>query len=172
MAPDLVPERLLREVTMVEITVAVEATAGSPFAPDDGPGAYGSPGGYPIGNGCVTDSLAEDGMPVDVVLLMEEPALPRQAVRARPVALLHAVVDGRPREEVVCVPAGDENFASLTDLPQLADWHADELALAAVLRRLRAGHHCQVTGCEGRRSAETLLARAHHSYERLTGSLE
>lgn len=157
---------------MVEVTVAVEATAGSPFAPDNGPGAYESSRGYPVGNGCVTDSLAEDGMPADVVLLMEEPAFPGQAVRARPVALLHAIVDGRPREEVVCVPADDENFAALTDLPQLHDWHADEIALAAVLRRFHAGHHCQVTGCEGRQSAETFLAQAHHSYERLTGSLE
>jgi inorganic pyrophosphatase len=165
---------------MVEVTVAVEATAGSPFTPDeDAMRAYDvlwhGPSqlcGCPVGDGYVPDSLTEEGGPANVLLLMEEPARPDRTVRARPVALLRAVRDGQPYDEVVCVPTGDPRFAPLTGPEALRAWHADEGALAAVLRRFRPGHVWQVTGCEGCRVAEEFLAEAHCSYERLTGSLE
>lgn len=164
---------------MVEVLVAVEATAGSPFTPNDGAETYdllwagSSPlSGYPVGEGHVPDSLAGDGEPAAVLLLMEEPARPGVSVRARPVALLHQLVDGRPCDEVVCVPVGDAHFASLTGPEALCAWHADTDALTAVLRRFRPGHTCEITACENRAAAETFLAEAQHSYERLTGSLE
>jgi inorganic pyrophosphatase len=170
-----------REVPTMEITVAVTATAGSPFtpAPDDGPGAddllsEGSTRltGYPVGAGWVTDSLTEDGRPAAVLLLMEEPALPGRAVRARPVALLRAVIDGQPRAEVVCVPAHDANFAALNDAAALPAWHADEETLAVILRRLDRGHQWRITACDGIEAAETFLADAHLAYERLTAGPE
>ncbi|MEU6284409.1 inorganic diphosphatase [Streptomyces sp. NPDC047028] len=165
---------------MLDITVAVDATAGSPFTPeDDAAGSYDllwhGPSqlyGCPVGDGYMPDSLTELGGPANVLLLMEEPAHPDRSVWARPVALLHAVRDGQPYDEVLCVPAGDPRFAALTGPEALRLWHADEGALATVLRRFRPGHTWQITGCEGCREAEEFLAEAHHSYERLTGSLE
>ncbi|MEU6284403.1 inorganic diphosphatase [Streptomyces sp. NPDC047028] len=165
----------------MEITVAVAATAGSPFAPalEDGPGADDllSEGsirvtGYPVGAGWVTDSLTEEGRPAAALLLMEEPALPGQSVRARPVALVHAEVDGQPRVEVVCVPAHDANFAGLSDVAALRAWRADEGTLAAVLHRLDRGHQWRITACDGIEAAETFLAEARHAYERLAGGQE
>ncbi|MFF7144538.1 inorganic diphosphatase [Streptomyces nodosus] len=167
------------EVSAMEVTVAVTATAGSPFAPQDGSDGYDlvSVGsirvtGYPVGAGRVDDTLTDDGEPTAVLLLMEEPALPGQSVRARPVALVHALVDGSPRAEVLCVPAHDPNFAAFTAPGTLPAWHADADTLATVLHRLDPGRHWRVTGCEGPTAAEPFLAEARHSYERLTGCLE
>lgn len=171
-----------REVPAMEVTVAVAATVGSPFAPDagwDGPDGddlvcEGSTRvtGYPVGAGWAGDTLADDGDPTAVLLLMEEPALPGQSVRARPVALLHTLVDGQPRAEVICVPAHDANFGALTSLEALRSWHADEDTLAAVLHRLDPAHHWQVAGSEGPAAAEAVLAETRNAYERLTGCLE
>ncbi|WP_415941906.1 inorganic diphosphatase [Streptomyces sp. 067-1] len=153
----------------MEITVTVTATAGSPFTPipDDGPCAddllsVGSTRvtGYPVGAGWATDHLTKDGTPASVLILMEEPALPGQSVRARLVALLHAVADGQPRTEVLCVPAHDANFAALTDAAELLSWHADADTLAAVLYRLDRGHQWRITSCEGVEAAETFLTAA------------
>lgn len=168
-----------REVPAMETTVAVAATAGSPFAPHDGSDGHDLIGagstrvtGYPVGAGWVGDTLAEDGGPAAVLLLMEEPALPGRSVRARPVALLHTLVDGRPRTALVCVTAHDANFAALTDVAALRAWHADEDTLGVLLHRLDPGHRWRVTACEGPTAAEAFLAEARHAYERLTGCLE
>lgn len=166
----------------MEVTVAVAATVGSPFAPDaggDGPDGddlvcEGSTRvtGYPVGAGWASDTLADDGGPSAVLLLMEEPALPGRSVRARPVALLHTLVDGRPRDDVICVPAHDANFAALTGPGALRAWHGDDDTLGAVLRRLDPAHHWRVVGCEGPAAAEAALAATRNAYERLTGRLE
>ncbi|MCS0603697.1 inorganic diphosphatase [Streptomyces sp. LP11] len=163
----------------MEVTVAVAATVGSPFAPHDGADRHdlvdsGSVRvtGYPVGGGWVGETLTEEGGPAAVVLLMAEPALPDQSVRARAVALVHALVDGQPRTEVLCVPAHDPNFAALTDAGALRAWHADEAALSAVLHRLDPAHRWRVADCEDAAAAEAFLAEARHCYERLTGCLE
>ncbi|MEU6606520.1 inorganic diphosphatase [Streptomyces shenzhenensis] len=163
----------------MEVTVAVEATVGSPFAPHDGADWHdlidtGSTRvtGYPVGAGWVTETRTEEGRPTAVLLLMEEPALPGRSVRARLVALVHALVDGQPRTELLCVPAHDANFAALTDVGTLRAWHADEATLALVLHRLDPAHHWRVAGCESAAAAEAFLAEARHGYERLTGRLE
>ncbi|MFD4973347.1 inorganic diphosphatase [Streptomyces sp. NPDC058424] len=163
---------------MMEVTVQVEATVGSRVAPDHEPEPAprqwaGHPvlDGFPVGEGFVSDSLAPNGEPADVLVLMEEPALPG-TVRARPVALLHASVDGRPVDEVVCVTARDPHFEKITGLPGLQAWHCDDAALEALLRRLGHGHAWQVVGCEGAAGAEEFLSDAHHTYERLTGCID
>ncbi|MGW5231406.1 inorganic diphosphatase [Streptomyces nodosus] len=162
----------------MQILVAVERTAGSPFTPDDVPVSHdllwagsSSLSGYPVGDGYVPESWTDEGGPANVLLLMEEPARPGPLC-ARPVALLHTAEDGQPYDEVLCVPVGDAYFASLADAADLPAWHADKETLAAVLSRLRPGHIWQITACEGHRAAEGFLTEAHHFFEHLTGSLE
>ncbi|MET8631729.1 inorganic diphosphatase [Streptomyces sp. NPDC004680] len=163
----------------MEIMVAVAATIGSPFAPGDGSdgSALMSAGsirvtGYPVGAGWVSNTLAEDGGATAVLLLMEEPALPGRSVRARPVALIRALVDGQPRAELLCVPTHDANFGTLTSIEALRAWRVDEDTLATILHRLDPTHRWRVADLEGPATAEAFLAEAHHSYERLTGCLE
>lgn len=163
----------------MEIMVMVAATVGSPFAPHDGSdghdvAAAGSTRvtGYPVGAGRIDDTLTEDGEPTAVLLLMEEPALPGRTVRARPVALVHALRDGRPCPELVCVPAHDANFAALTGVRALRAWHADEGTLATVLHRLDPAHHWRVEECEDPPAAEEFVTEARQAYARLTGCLD
>ncbi|MEW2131885.1 inorganic diphosphatase [Streptomyces sp. NPDC005435] len=160
----------------MEFLVTVDATIGSPFAPPDGSDGHDlmSAGstrvtGYPVGSGSAGGTLTGQGGTVPVLLLMEEPALPDRTVRARPVALLHALVDGRPETRVLCVPAHDANFASLADVSALRVWHADEDTVATVLRRFDRSHRWRVMDFEGAAAAEEFLTEARRAYERLTG---
>ncbi|MFJ7244367.1 inorganic diphosphatase [Kitasatospora sp. NPDC098652] len=163
---------------MSEITVIVEAIAGSDFtheprAPLPGASWAGRPlRGCPVGTGYVAGTLGEDADPVRALVLLNDTAQPGEGVRARPVALLHGERDDRAADEVVCVDADDHDFDQLTGPPDLDDWHARPEHLAAVLDRVDRGHHWHSTGTEGQGAAEELLARAHRSYERLTGCLD
>lgn len=157
---------------MNAVTVRVEATAGSRFTPEDSLDASRVLTGCPVGKGYVDNSLADDGKPADALVLLSEPALPGTAVPARPVALAHLVVDGEPRETVVCVAERARDFDAITGVRELRAWHAGEGALAEVLLRFGPGHSWQVIGYEGCPAVDAFLARARLDYERLTGSLE
>jgi len=75
---------------------------------------------YPAEYGFFPDTLAEDGDPLDALVLLENPTFPGCRVRARPVAVLE-MEDEKGRDlKVLCVPAGDfrwDRYQDVEDLP-------------------------------------------------------
>ncbi|WP_335935235.1 inorganic diphosphatase [Streptomyces sp. PTD5-9] len=128
-------------------------------------------GGWPVGQGCVEDTLDADGRSVRSLVLMREPARSGDEVAAWPVALLHLNDGRRDVDEVVCV-AEAEPFVDLVDTTDLERWHAEPAAWATALGRLSPDTRYRVTGCGSRREADQLVSDAHHAYLRLTGCLE
>ncbi|MFJ2909994.1 inorganic diphosphatase [Streptomyces sp. NPDC087228] len=161
---------------MPRITVEVESTIGSSI------GRHGSPestqhdvpsraDGWPVGEGCVEDTLDTDGRSVRTMVLMQEPARPGDEVAAWPVAVLHLSDGRRDLDEVVCV-AEAEPFVDLVGTADLGRWHAEPAAWAAALGRLSPGSEYQVTGCGSREEADRLVADAQHAHLQLTGCLD
>ena len=82
---------------------------------------------YPTEYGFFPDTLAEDGDPLDALLLLGEPTVPGCHVRARPVAVLE-MTDEKGRDlKVLCVPAGDPRWAHLQDLDDVDDFLLAEI---------------------------------------------
>ena len=84
---------------------------------------------YPGDYGFVPDTLAEDGDPIDVLLLLDEPTFPGCVVRARIIAVFWMRDEAGPDAKLLAVPAGDPRFARLQELEdvpmhQVAEiWH-------------------------------------------------
>ncbi|MEU1414825.1 inorganic diphosphatase [Streptomyces sp. NPDC049097] len=164
---------------MPKIAITVDATVASTIRRDGEtaepnadvqPEAHGT-GGWPVGHGCVVNTLGDDGRPVEALVLMCEPALPGDDLQAWPVATLHLSTPGRDVNEVLCV-AEDPCFGDLADTGDLPRWHAEPDVWAEALARLTPGRTYQVAGCGPARETEELLSAAHHCYLRLTGCLE
>ena len=62
---------------------------------------------YPADYGFIPDTLAEDGDPLDAIVLLEEPTFPGCWITARPVGVFWMTDDKGPDAKIVCVPAGD-----------------------------------------------------------------
>ncbi len=71
---------------------------------------------YPADYGFVPHSLAEDGDPLDVLVLLEEPTVPGCHIRARPVGVFWMVDEKGPDAKVLAVPAEDPRWSNLRDL--------------------------------------------------------
>ncbi|WP_329311115.1 inorganic diphosphatase [Streptomyces sp. NBC_01262] len=152
---------------MPGITVEVDATVGRTIRRDDTltdslprrgrrPAGHRRPAG---GQGYVADTLGDDRRPVEALVLMCEPAVPGANVRAWPVGVLHLAAPGRTVDEVLCV-AEAPSFADLVDVDDLARWHAEPEAWAAVPSGLSPGNAYTVAGCGPKREAEQLLSAA------------
>jgi inorganic pyrophosphatase len=85
--------------------------------------------GYPGDYGFVPDTLAEDGDPIDAMIMLEEPTFPGCVVRSRVIAVFWMQDEAGPDAKLLCVPAGDPRYAHLQELEdvpmhQIAEiWH-------------------------------------------------
>lgn len=71
---------------------------------------------YPADYGFVPDTLAEDGDPLDALVLLEEPTFPGCWVTVRPVGVLWMTDDAGPDAKLICVEAHDPRYSDVTDL--------------------------------------------------------
>ena len=78
---------------------------------------------YPADYGYIEGTLAEDGDPLDALVLVGEPTFPGCHIRARPVGVFHMADEKGPDEKVLCVPLNDPSWSSVSDVhdvpPQL-----------------------------------------------------
>jgi inorganic pyrophosphatase len=74
---------------------------------------------YPANYGFIPRTHAEDGDPLDILVLMQEPVDPLTIVRARPLGGLRMVDDKGGDDKIVAVCVDDPAYADYTNLDQL-----------------------------------------------------
>jgi len=72
--------------------------------------------GYPSDYGFVPDTLAEDGDPIDALVLLTEPTFPGCLVHARVIGVFWMHDTKGPDAKLLCVSADDPRFAHLQEL--------------------------------------------------------
>lgn len=71
---------------------------------------------YPTDYGFFPDTHAEDGDPLDALVLLEATTFPGCHVRARPIGVLEMTDDAGRDLKVLCVPADDPRWDHLQDI--------------------------------------------------------
>jgi inorganic pyrophosphatase len=123
---------------------------------------------YPADYGFVPDTLAEDGDPLDALVLLEEPVFPGCWVRARPIGIFWMEDEKGPDAKVICVPLGDPRWDQVRDLGDMPAHLRNEIHhFFDVYKALEPGKSTSTTGFEGREAAlgEIAASRArlqHH----------
>jgi inorganic pyrophosphatase len=79
---------------------------------------------YPMNYGYVPYTLAGDGDPADVLVVMPLPLIPGSVIRCRPVGMLAMTDEAGPDTKIIAVPidrvfAGYASVVSVHDLPEL-----------------------------------------------------
>lgn len=83
---------------------------------------------YPYDYGFVPNTLADDGDPLDGMVLMDQPTFPGCVIAARPIGMLEMVDSGDRDEKILCVPAEDPRYSQVKDLNDIAPHRLDEIA--------------------------------------------
>jgi len=71
---------------------------------------------YPADYGFVPHTLAEDGDPLDALVLLEDPTFPGCHLRARAVGVFWMSDEKGPDAKLICVPANDPRWNDILDL--------------------------------------------------------
>jgi inorganic pyrophosphatase len=83
---------------------------------------------YPYDYGFVPNTLADDGDPLDGMVLIDEPTFPGCIIVARPIGMLEMIDGGDRDEKILCVPDKDPRYAQVKSLKDLAPHRLDEIA--------------------------------------------
>ena len=71
---------------------------------------------YPGEYGYIPQTLAEDGDPLDALVMVNEPTFPGCIIEARPLGLFRMIDKGDPDYKILCVPSSDPIFAEYDNL--------------------------------------------------------
>lgn len=74
---------------------------------------------FPFDFGFVPQTLAQDGDPVDVLVLMDAPAFTGCLVYARPLGVLRSTKDGKENPRIIAVSTEDKTWSTHKDLSDL-----------------------------------------------------
>ena len=116
---------------------------------------------YPSDYGFAPDTLAEDGDPLDILVLLDEPTFPGCHVTVRPVGVFWMADEAGPDAKVLCVPARDPRWADIHDLDDLPPFLLEEIAhFFDVYKQLEPGKGTEARGWFGREEAERAVVDA------------
>ena len=71
---------------------------------------------YPADYGFIEHTLAEDGDPLDALVLVSDPTFPGCRIRVRPIGIFHMSDEKGPDEKIICVPLKDTAWMRVSDV--------------------------------------------------------
>ncbi len=74
---------------------------------------------YPADYGFIPETLALDGDPLDVLVLVTEPTFPACVMEVKPIGVFHMADDKGQDEKIICVPVSDPVWNKMNDLADL-----------------------------------------------------
>jgi inorganic pyrophosphatase len=116
---------------------------------------------YPVDYGFIPDTLAEDGDPLDIMVLLEDPTFPGCSITVRPVGLFWMRDESGPDAKILSVPARDPRYDSLRELRYIPEHLLSEIRhFFEIYKQLEPGKGTDIRGWQDRRSAEREIADA------------
>lgn len=83
---------------------------------------------YPYDYGFVPNTLADDGDPLDGMVLIDQPTFPGCVITVRPIGMLEMIDGGDRDEKLLCVPAKDPRYAQINSLENISPHRLEEIA--------------------------------------------
>jgi inorganic pyrophosphatase len=109
---------------------------------------------YPADYGFIPDTLAEDGDPLDALVLTADPTFPGCLVRARPLAVFWMTDEKGPDAKIICAPDPDPDLDRAQDIDDLPQHMLNEIGhFFSVYKDLEPGKSSSTRGYEGRDKA-------------------
>jgi inorganic pyrophosphatase len=123
-----------------------------------------SPMHYPGDYGFVPGTLAEDGDPMDVLALVEEPSFSGCLVAVRPLGMLDMIDQNEPDQKILAVPNRN---------PVFDQWHTIDQVFAHLLREIEhfftiykelEGKRTEIRGWKGPKEARDAIRASRQRY--------
>jgi inorganic pyrophosphatase len=123
-----------------------------------------SPLHYPGDYGFIPGTLADDGDPLDVLVLVQQPSFPGVMIEVRPVGLLN-MVDGEERDQkILAVPNRNPRYDQVHTMDQIFAHVKREIEHFFAIYKELEGRVTQMQGWEGPMEARRAIMECRQRY--------
>jgi inorganic pyrophosphatase len=123
-----------------------------------------SPVHYPGDYGFIPQTLALDGDPLDVLVLVEAPSFPGCLMEVRPIGVLKMVDQGKSDEKVLAVAESDPMYREIKDYSQVFPHLLREIEHFFSIYKDLEGKRTEMSGWEGAEAAHKIIAESHKTF--------
>ena len=120
---------------------------------------------YPANYGFIPRTFADDGDPLDVLVLCSETIQPMTLVECKPIGVLNMIDNNSCDEKIIAVPVNDPNYNCYSDIKELPKHYFEEIQhFFQVYKSLEAGKTTSVTEISGVKKAKEIIKKSIDSY--------
>ncbi|NJM95849.1 MAG: inorganic diphosphatase [Phormidesmis sp. RL_2_1] len=112
---------------------------------------------YPYDYGFIPNTLADDGDPLDGMVMMDQPTFPGCVIPARPIGMMEMIDGGDRDEKILCVPADDPRYANIKTIDDIEEHRLAEIAEFFKTYKNLEKKECQVLGWKNLDQVQPLI---------------
>lgn len=122
---------------------------------------------YPGDYGFVPQTMYDDGDPLDILVMTNEPTFPGCIISARPIGLFRMVDKGEPDDKILAVPVGDPFFRQYHDISDIPQHFLAECQHFFAVYKDLEGAHVKTLGWEDASHARERVERGIALYQKM-----
>ena len=120
---------------------------------------------YPADYGFIEDTLADDGDPLDALVLLEEPTFPGCLISCRAIGMFRMRDENGADDKVLCVPATDPRVEHLRNIDHVSAFDRLEIQhFFEVYKALEPGKLVDAEAWVGRDAAEAEITASRERF--------
>ncbi len=121
---------------------------------------------YPSDYGYIPDTLAQDGDPLDAMVLLWEPTFPGCVIEARPLGLFKMKDEKGIDDKILCVPVKDPLWNHIHELSQVPPHLLKEIEHFFKIYKDLEMKKTQVYGWKNKNAALKIIEQSREAYRR------
>ena len=121
---------------------------------------------YPANYGFIPRTFADDGDPLDVLVLCARPIQPLTLVRVYPIGVMRMLDDGRMDDKIIAIPFSDPTYNKIRSIDEMPSHIFDEIMHFFSVYKQLENKQTAVKTLFDREKAEQIIGEALECYER------
>ena len=120
---------------------------------------------YPANYGFIPKTLADDGDPLDVLVLCNEPIHPMVLVPCYPIGVINMIDNGKNDEKVIAIPFEDPTYNSYRSIEALPRHIFEEMQHFFTVYKQLENKHTAVNEVMGQKAAAEIIEQCIKNYQ-------
>ena len=124
-----------------------------------------SPVHYPGDYGFIPSTLAEDGDPLDVLVLVDTPSFTGCVLEVRPIGVLDMIDQGQPDEKILAVGESNPRYKNVSEYSEVYPHILKEIKHFFSIYKDLEGKRVEVRGWKDAAAAREIITKARVAFE-------
>lgn len=119
---------------------------------------------YPANYGFIPRTYADDGDPLDVLVLCSETLEPMSLVKSYPIGVISMVDNGASDEKIICIPENDPRYNVYRDITNLPKHIFDEMSHFFAVYKTLENKETVIDDVKGEKDAKEIIRKCIDHY--------